>query len=115
MKKVPLFEVSSVFFGPFLKLFSLSDGMKRITSSSSSPNVTGNRDPINNVNFSSGEQTTKKVYGVSRVVGHRDHDFAESTSSSSVSTSILTQELLRKVFYSLEFFYRPLFSMPISD
>ena len=74
--------------------------MKRITSSTSSPNVTAvNRDPINNVNFNltNEQQTKKQVYGVSRIVDNNTHhnDLAESTSSSSVSTSILTQELLR--------------------
>ena len=72
--------------------------MKRITSSTSSPNVTAvNRDPINNVNLASNEQQQpkKQIYGVSRIVDNAHNDFAESTSSSSVSTSILTQELLR--------------------
>ena len=74
--------------------------MKRITSSTSSPNVTAvNRDPINNVNFNLTQNephTKKQIYGVSRIVDNApSNDFAESTSSSSVSTSILTQELLR--------------------
>merc|ERR1711935_890759 len=81
----------------------LTDGMKRITSSSS-PNVTGNRDVINPINHHHQHvqiEHKKTIYGVSRVVGGGAQTAAavadfSSTSSSSVSTSILTQELLSK-------------------
>lgn len=86
--------------------------MKRITSSSS-PNVTGNRDVINPINHQHQHHQSnvhiepkKPIYGVSRIVGDGAQTAAaaavadfSSTSSSSVSTSILTQELLGFVIF----------------